>query len=163
MPVADLSTEALALAWAVQVGAVTWEEVAAWADRWILGLDAPPADLLELSLSARKPNEAFTLLRRLAQRGDPDVALSSLAGRLREEIDWGHADALVLASRLADVAVLSSNEEPDDVRLPPPSPSFRDAAWLLYSIAVERGTADEEEEFDRNLAEEVLMTLQCFL
>lgn len=45
-----------------------------------LRLDAPPEDLLKLRLSARKPNKAFTLLGRLAQRGDPDAALSSLAG-----------------------------------------------------------------------------------
>ncbi|WP_146009478.1 hypothetical protein [Deinococcus planocerae] len=142
---------------------MTWEEVVEWADGWILRLDAPPAELLELSLSGRRPDEAFTLLRRLARRGDPDAALSTLAGRLREDIDRGQADALVLAGRLTDLAALSSDEEPDDVRLPPPSPSFRDAAWLLYAISVERGTDDEEEEFDRNLAEEVLVTLQRFL
>ncbi len=66
---AALSTEALALAWAVHVGTTVWEEVIAWADGWILTLDSPPDELLELSLSAASPDEAWTLLRRLARGG----------------------------------------------------------------------------------------------
>ncbi|MEF2276898.1 hypothetical protein V3W47_01225 [Deinococcus sp. YIM 134068] len=167
MPAADLPTEALTLAWAVQVGAATWEEVVAWADAWILRLSAPTEDLLELSLSARKPNEAFTLLRRLAQRGDPDAALSMLAWKLRDGIDWQRINAVVLASHLADMAALSLDEEPDDVRLPPLPPGFREAAWELYSIADQRSFWLEEgvdrREYDRNLSGEVAAMLQRFL
>lgn len=163
MPVAHLPTEALALAWAAQVGAATWKEVVAWADGWILRLDAPPAELLELSLSGGRPDEAFTLLRRLAQRGVPGAALSGLAKRLWDDLDRGQGDALALANRLADIVPLSSGEEPDDVRLPSVPADFRDAAWLLYSISAERGADGDEEAFDRNLKAEVLETLRRFL
>lgn len=156
---ATLPTEALALAWAAQVGAVTWAEVVDWADGWMVRLDAPPAELLELSLSARRPNEAFTLVRRLAQRGEAGAALSMLARRLKEAIDAERMDAVTLASRLVDVSALSL-EEPDDVRLSPPPLDFRTAAHALFSVWVERGVYGEEKVFDRNLSEEVEALLQ---
>lgn len=142
---------------------MTWKEGVEWADGWILRLDELPEELPELSLSARRPNEAFTLLRKLAQVGESGAALSMLVQKLRDEIDAERVDAVVLAGRLADVAALSFDEQPEDVRLPAPPPEFRDAAWLLTSISVERGSYGGEEEFDRNLSEEVLNTLRRFL
>lgn len=165
MPAA-LPTEALALAWAVQVGAVTWEEVVAWADGWILRSDAPPAELLELSLAGRRPDEAFTLLRRIAQVGDPGAALPLLAQKLRSGLLTGHLDSLVLAAGLKDMGFLSLNEEPDDVRLPSPPPEFCNAAWELSSIADQRSLWIKEGadagEYDRSLAGEVLGVLERF-
>lgn len=155
---ATLPTEALALAWAAQVGAVTWAEVVDWADGWMVRLDAPPAELLELSLSARRPNEAFTLVRRLARGGDSDAALPMLARRLLNVLEEGLPNSLFLAEHLRGLRFLSLPEVPDDVRLPEPPEEFMTAAVdLWYSLE------PWNPEFTPDVAMEVKETLRRFL
>ncbi|EYB67144.1 hypothetical protein DEIPH_ctg051orf0060 [Deinococcus phoenicis] len=112
-----LNAEALALVWAVYVGAVAWEEVVAWADGWILRLDAPPEELLELSLSVGKPNEAETLLRQLARMGKAGAAVPLLAQKLLDALRAEQIDGAFLHS-IGELQHLSFSGVPDDVRLP---------------------------------------------
>jgi hypothetical protein len=158
MSAADLPTEALALAWAVQVGAVNWEGVVAWADGWLLRLDESPEELLDLSLSARRPDEALTLLRRLAQRGDPDAALSALARRLLDGLRDGTVQGAVLAEHLESLRFLSLAGVPDGVRLPAPPKRFLDAAHHLWFL-LEPWNLD----FTPDVTAEVSGTLHRFL
>lgn len=157
-----MHTEALALIWAAQIGAVSWQERTAWADRWILELNEHPEALLDLSLSGGQSHRAWSLLRQLARHGGPGEALPLLARRLLNGLEAAQVDPLDLAARLEDVNSLSSQEEPDDVRLPAPAPQFWEATRQLVQLHVYLDSPPNQEEV-QNVTEEVVSTLRKFL
>ncbi|WP_216328111.1 hypothetical protein, partial [Deinococcus aestuarii] len=123
-----------------------------------LNLPAPTSTAQQvLSLSARKPNEAFTLLRRLAQGGDPDAALAALVRRLLDGVEEGKLEAAFLAGHLKRLQFLSLPEVPDDVRLPGLPDEFLSITRDLWYL-----TEPWNLDFTPNMAAEVVETLQRF-
>lgn len=155
-----LDTEALALAWAVDVGAVVWAEVVVWADGWILALDRPPEALLELSLSAGRgrPDTAWTLLRQLARSGNPEGGVSLLAQKLLDVLQAGQVNSAYLANRLSGLRFLACSAVPDDVRLPALSEEFLNAALDLEILK-----EPWHPEFTLDPTAEVVLMLERFL
>lgn len=159
-----LNTEALALAWAAHVGAVTWDEVVIWADGWILRLDTPPEEVLELSLSGSRPDEAQTLLRQLARTGNSKEAVSLLTRRLLDTLQTGRIDAAFIAYRLERIQSLSFSDVPDDVRLPRlPSVFFDVVLELITTLELLPILQPWKLDFTEEVRDEVVTSLHPFL
>jgi hypothetical protein len=133
-----LNTEALALAWATHVGAVTWDEVVTWADGWILRLDAPPQEVLELSLSESRPEDGVQGLSLLALPGDEAAAGRLLAQRLLDELHASGKGVDSLGELFCAVYELGwrTRFAPNGLALPAPPSGVTEAAQVIWVMTM---------------------------
>jgi hypothetical protein len=121
--VADLRTQADAMRTALRIGAMSVEDVVAWARTIIVETDHPHWSVCELALcSDRYPPDLNEFLSEVPGSGDP-IAASAIVVRLLSDSLWARPDrADQIARSLHDLAVAGDLDA---------SP-LRDVAWWAW-------------------------------
>ncbi len=116
-----LATEADFVLAGYQTGYYAIDDVIAWADRWILALEEPPTELLDVSMGrGLYPRELIKLLRSLGNR-DERVIIAAELGMIGARLREGEIEVIEASNLLWPL-----HDHPD---------ATRDEIFTVYCVA----------------------------
>lgn len=147
---AQLYEEASAQHEAWDLRLLSWREIVAWADEWVLALPELPDDLLAVSLSREPTREAQDGLTRLAGQSSGSAVVPYLRALWARKRAAGELDDFEITRQAWRLTGGSIPYDSDDFLVLARMDHFSDEADGIYQL-----TAEQRAKARRHLAQEV--------
>ncbi|PJI54841.1 hypothetical protein CTI14_10885, partial [Methylobacterium radiotolerans] len=129
---------------------LSWREIVAWADEWVLALPGIPDDLLAVSLSREPTREAQDGLARLAGHSNGSQLVPHLRALWAKKREAGELDDFEITRQAWKLRGGFIPYDSDDFLVLARMDHFSDEADGIYQL-----TAEQRAEARRHLAQEV--------